>query len=100
MKRRQILKARWLLREAKFASRAAKARAFYWYLIRRYECEICMDCGRRVGVHTGSWWHADEALWEVIVGDPSAVMCPPCFTLRGDDLGIAVKWVAVEDARP
>lgn len=85
---------RWLL-TARFISRRARCRAFWHYIVRRYPYEICMDCGRRVGPHTGSWWGAPDDLWERVNGSYNGVMCPPCFTAKADTLGLPIHWEAV-----
>jgi hypothetical protein len=62
----------------------AKARAFYWSVIRRWETEICMKCGRPVRV---VWWCHDSALWTRITGNPkppgsesaAGIWCIYCF---------------------
>lgn len=75
-------------------------RRWYWIFVRRYPLEICHTCGRPVGRCTGSWWHADDALWLQVTGDPNGVVCPVCFTEAADRLRVFVHYVAtVEDRR-
>lgn len=74
----------------------AQARAVYWTLIRRWDSEICKRCGRRVGAHTGSWWHADEALWKKVMVEDYHVVCPPCFTAAAREHGILVCYHAID----
>ncbi|MET0601373.1 MAG: hypothetical protein ABW167_05230 [Baekduia sp.] len=74
----------------------AQARAVYWTLIRRWETEICQRCGRRVGPHTGSWWHAAEELWKKVMVEDHHVVCPPCFSTAAREHGILVCYLAIE----
>lgn len=74
-------------------------RRLYWIFVRRYAYEICNHCGRPVGRSTGSYWLADDALWESINGRSEGVMCPPCFTAAGQQSGLWIAWKAVVDAR-
>lgn len=60
-----------------------------------YSYEICFDCGGKVGPHTDSYWLADDALWNEIMGGPSGVVCPPCFTKRCRSAGVHVYWKPV-----
>lgn len=95
------LQVRWVLCERSFASRRARARAFWHYIIRRWPLEICTDCGRPVGRATGpSWWHADNELWLEVNGTYEGVLCPPCFTVRALAKSILVYWSPVVDTRP
>jgi hypothetical protein len=90
----------WVMRRAPFASLRARVRGVWHYIVRRHRYEICMACGRPVGPHTGSWWRASDELWQRVIGDPTAVVCPPCFTSSADAAGIAVRWEAIADERP
>lgn len=74
-------------------------RRLYWIFVRGYEYEICNRCGAPVGLCTGSWWGAHDALWERVNGRSEGVLCPPCFTAACDALGIHIRWEAVVDAR-
>lgn len=64
----------------------ARMRGTYWWLLRRYETELCDHCGRPVGVV----YHAPDDLWELATGharfpDGQAApgcLCPKCL----DDL--------------
>lgn len=85
------------VRSAPFASTSARRRALWHYVIRRYAYEICLDCGRPVGPHTGSWWSAPDLLWNTVVGAEEGVLCPPCFTGRAQARGFVIKWEAVID---
>lgn len=73
------------------------ARRWYWIFLRRYECEICHACGRPVGHCTGSWWSADNALWQAMTGREQGVLCPPCFVEVAREKGVHVYWVAAVD---
>jgi hypothetical protein len=61
---------------------AAALRTIYWWLIRRYELELCQHCGRPVRVV----FHVPDDIWELATGcarrpDGEAapgVLCPPC----------------------
>lgn len=76
----------------------AELRRWYWRFVRGYEYEICDRCGGAVGRCTGSWWGADDVLWEDVNGGFTGVMCPPCFTEACDSRGIWIAWRAVVDA--
>lgn len=68
-------------------------RAWYWRFVKRYECEICQDCGCGLDLRYGpSYWMADDALWLETVGADSGVLCIRCFTIRCSDLGISLRW--------
>lgn len=88
---------RWVL-TAPFESRRARLRGAWHYLVRRYRYEICMACGRPVGPHTGSWWHAPDELWIEVNGGPVGVRCPPCFTAACQARGYWIHWEATLDA--
>jgi hypothetical protein len=89
----------WVLSRAPFASRQARLRGFWHSMVRRYRYELCMHCGRPVGPHTGSWWLAPDELWLRVIGDPTGVVCPPCFTHAADEIGVRVRWDAVQEHR-
>ena len=68
-----------------------------------YDGETCQDCGVPVVFFIGqTYWHAKHALWNLVMGgpratdDPGGVVCPRCFTVRCDKLGIFIHWEAVE----
>lgn len=88
-----------LERRGRFRSRAACLRAIWHGVVRRYDCEICLRCGRPVMEHTGSWWHAPDDLWALAGGDPFGVLCPPCFTELLDQHGVNVHWEPAPDER-
>lgn len=67
----------------------AKLRGLWYW---RYAYEMCDTCARPVLPHTGSWWHAENDLWGLIVGDPVRVLCPPCFTEMSLVKGFMVYW--------
>jgi hypothetical protein len=87
----------WIIKQAPFASRRARLRGFWHYIMRGYQYEICKQCGRPVGPHTGSWWYAPTNLWAELIGEPIGTLCPPCFTAAGDAVGISIYWRAVRD---
>jgi ribosomal protein L34E len=74
--------------------RVARLRALWHVVVRRYDAEICDDCGRPVGRGIRSWWHAPDDLWMHINGGYAGVLCPACFTERCDAQGIWIHWVA------
>lgn len=88
----------WSLFRAPFASRRARLRGFWHYIVRGHRYEICTRCGRPVGPHTGSWWSAADDLWATVIGDPHGVVCPPCFTAAADAKAVPLRWEAVRDA--
>lgn len=69
-----------------FDTRMATVRGMYWWLVRRYETELCQRCGRPVRVV----FHAPDDLWELATGcvrvpdgeSAPGVLCPACV----DDL--------------
>ncbi len=87
----------WVIKRAPFISRRARLRGFWHYIVRGYRYEICIRCGRPVGPHTGSWWYVSEDLWNDIIGEPTGVLCPPCFTTAGDAVGVPICWRATHD---
>jgi hypothetical protein len=87
-------------------TKRAAIRAAWWWLIRRYPSEICL-CGRPVGQWIGdTYWHADNALWNGVMGWPGweqelgeyaylgvpGTRCPRCFTERARKKGVHVHW--------
>lgn len=73
-------------------------RRWYWRFVRRYEYEICNDCGRPVSRSAApTWWAAPDLLWNTIVGSEHGVLCMACFTDRADGRGFAIRWVAEID---
>lgn len=59
-----------------------------------YDGEICQDCGLPVALGTGTYWDAPNELWSFVMGgdDPGGILCPRCFTLRCEKLGIHIYW--------
>lgn len=56
----------------------ARLRALYWWLIRRWDAEICGRCGRPVALV----FHVPDALWMESCGfdhAPGGVLCVACF---------------------
>lgn len=55
-----------------------KLRALYWVVLRRWETEICLHCGRPV---RQVWWCREPGWWEGVSGreDGGGVMCVRCF---------------------
>lgn len=88
----------WLL-TAPFASRRARLRAAWYFGIRRYQYEICMECGRPVSWGTGpTWWSAPDWLWKRIMGGPNGVLCMPCFARHVIRAGYGMHWTMVGGA--
>lgn len=78
--------ARFYIRHRRWA---ALARALWLTIGRGYYCEICQECGRKVGLV----WHADDRLYRDAVHDgvgsgpgASGVLCIDCFEGRVDVL--------------
>ena len=82
--------------------RFARLRLIWWYIVRRYESELCQRCGRPVGLV----FHAPDAIWERITGEARSpggeagggVLCPYCV----DDLATAkglpfLRWTCATD---
>jgi hypothetical protein len=50
----------------------------------------CMDCGRPC-----LGWAASTEHWQAVMGDWDAgVLCPHCFTVRSEGLGVPCRWDA------
>lgn len=66
----------------------------------------CRDCGRPAGWSiAGTYWFADNALWNEVNGSPNGFLCPECFTLNAEEHGVPVGWRAgrvggIEDLVP
>lgn len=60
-----------------------------------HEGEICQDCGLPVALAMGSFWHAPDDLWREVMGGLWGVLCPRCFFVRCDKLGVAIHWHAI-----
>lgn len=59
----------------------ARIRAAYWYIVRRYDSEVCQRCGRPVGVV----FHVPDAVWEVVTGHarfPDGEAAPGILCIR------------------
>lgn len=95
----RVVRYEWRTRKA-WRDWKAALRGTYWWLIRRYPCELCQGCGRRIMAHTGSWWHADDDLWLDVHGSEAGTLCPRCFTEDAKRKGISVYWQATVDERP
>jgi len=79
-------------------SPTAKLRALYWLLLRRWETEICQQCGRPVR-HV--WWCHDTRLWERVTGNrkppgseaAAGIWCIRCFDEGVKAIGgIWIEW--------
>lgn len=66
-----------------FDTPAATLRGVWWWVVRRYEAELCQRCGRPVGLV----YHAPDYLWKLATGLPRrpdgeaapGVLCPQCM---------------------
>lgn len=76
----------------------ARLRCFWHVALRRYETEICEECGGPVGL---VWWCDDDELWERVTGQAKTlgsreaaggIWCTPCFDAGSKKLGIVVRW--------
>lgn len=91
-----VLRYEWRMRRA-WRSRMAVVRGLWWSLVRRYPCEVCEACGRRVGASTGfTWWHADDEMWMAVNGAYGGTLCIPCFTHDAELQGVCIYWQPVE----
>lgn len=71
-----------------FETRMATLRGMYWWLVRRYETELCQHCGRPVRVV----FHAPDDIWEAATGyarypdgeSAPGVLCPPCLDVLAE----------------
>ena len=70
-------------------TRKRNFRRWYWRTIRRYNSEICYDCGKPVEVV----WTAANELWNKIIGGPAGILCIRCFDDRCRDEGKYLRWV-------
>jgi hypothetical protein len=62
------------------------------------DVHACEDCGLPTNYAIGSYWLASDDLWRQVVGTPTIVLCPACFSERATSKGINVSWRAVTDA--
>ena len=83
--------------------RLARWRALYWWIVRRYETEICARCGGPVRVV----FHVPDKIWEAVTGyggrapdgeSAPGILCPACV----DDLAAAaglpfLRWTCATD---
>lgn len=72
-----------------------RLRRAYWRWARRYSGEMCQGCERPVRLGIASYWRASDELWNKIVGRPSGVLCPRCFTEKARGMGVRVAWLAM-----
>lgn len=64
--------------------------------------EYCHDCGVRQPL---VWW-SDNDLWHEVTGEPyisgdnmAGVLCPKCFDVRCQKLGILLRWMPTVEHR-
>lgn len=57
----------------------------------------CHDCGQTYYFNIGSYWLADDALWQEVVGDGQFALCPGCFAERATVKSIPMHWRAVRE---
>lgn len=57
---------------------------------------ICDQCGRpdATGLGAGTYWFADNELWNSIFPDRVGVSCPRCFTAACRGAGVVIGWRA------
>jgi hypothetical protein len=53
----------------------------------------CLDCGGS-NLLGGTYWFADNALWNEIMPNKSGILCAPCFTRRCESQGVGIGWRA------
>ncbi len=76
---------------------AGRLRRSFWRHVRRYHFETCDACGRPVGRALGSYWLAEDVLWNEVEGNDWEIRCPRCFTADAASAGVHVSWRAVRD---
>lgn len=81
----------------RFGNPAARTRALYWLLLRRYETELCQHCGRPVRLV----YHAPDWLWEAVTGNgrypdgesAPGILCPRCLGDLAEAKGLPfLRW--------
>lgn len=83
---------KWLFTDKHFSGGLiARLRAFYYYIIRRYQFEICGQCGRSFPI---VWWAIDDETWLRVNGAQNGSMCVPCFDRKAQEMGIHLRWEA------
>lgn len=71
-----------------------RLRRFYWQRIRRYEFEVCGECGKPASLALGdTYWTAPNSLWNEVHGSPNGIRCPRCFTKAAAEQGRHVAWL-------
>ena len=50
--------------------------------------EYCHDCG----IEQPVVWTADDDLWMLVNGSPYGVLCPRCFGIRAEKMGLFLRW--------
>ena len=104
----RVVRYEWRTRHAWHGPLAA-SRGLWWVFVRRYACEMC-NCGRRIGMEIGNTtWHADDELWNRVMGEPGweerlgeyarygvpGTRCTRCFTEIAEAKGIRLHWQPV-----
>lgn len=98
-----LRRIRYCLGHGRFLSPAARLRATYWSVLRRWETELCQECGRPV---RQVWWCSDDRLWERVTGNrrrprsrepASGIRCIRCFdeAVCEDSEAGWVEWAPV-----
>jgi len=99
---RVIARSRYVL-SGRFSG-MARWRAFYWYVLRDWETEICTECGRPVRL---VWWCSDDQLWERVTGNAktpggreaaSGIWCIHCFDAAARAHAGWIEWAPQEYA--
>ncbi|HXD26450.1 MAG TPA: hypothetical protein VN609_10995 [Propionibacteriaceae bacterium] len=90
-----ILRLRYTLRSYRGI---ALARALWHRHVRRYEAEVCKQCGRPIEL---VWWCSDDRLWELVTGNQKpkgkepagGTWCIPCFDRKAQKVGAGwIEW--------
>lgn len=58
------------------------------------DIETCQGCGRRYD----RWW-APQPLWDELIGNYGGLLCPRCFTVRAEAVGVRVCWTPMVTSR-
>jgi hypothetical protein len=71
-----------------FGGWRATVRCEWWTFVRRYDSELCQDCGRP---YYATIWHADDELWRTLTRRAN-LLCPACFDHRAQRVGLFLIW--------
>lgn len=73
--------------------RRAWLRYAWWTFVRRYNGEICQDCGRP---YFNTIYLVPDSVWSS-AADPQNLLCPACLSRRVDRQGRTLWWCATTD---